>query len=263
MSSKTKPEKRSPLKRKPLRNAGDSVQEELDNLFYGDFLAYALAAVFTIVMAGWEWWRFYAPTPPQPIPLTILAAAAVAIAWFRWRRLLREAAPLKLGRDGEKTVAQYLEQHRQTDWSLINDIPGDHFNVDHVLVAPGGVFVLETKTRSKPAVGDGRDAKIVYDGEALSVGGHSPDPGPIIQARAERDWIRDILSDTTGRRVAVRGIVVFPGWFVERSKTVSRPDIWVCNEKTLVKWVANEPDSLSAEDVALYVDRLRRRITGE
>jgi hypothetical protein len=215
MSGRTKREKRSPLKRKPLRNPGDSVQEELDDLLVGDFLAVVFAALFAVILAGWEWWRFYTSTPPQPVPLTFVAVATVAFAGYRFAHLRKRTASLKLGRDGEKAVAQYLEAHRGPDWRLFNDIPADHFNIDHVVIAPQGIFVLETKTFSKPMKESGQDAKVVYDGAKIRVDGHSPDRDPVAQARAVRDWIRDVLAETTGRHVTPRGVVVMPGWWID------------------------------------------------
>lgn len=260
MAKPSKQGKRSPLQQKPLRNAGDSVQYELEELLLNDILAVGLAAVLAGVFAAYEWARYFLATPPQPWPVTILAVGVALFAVYRFRQAGRRVAALKLGRDGEKVVAQYLEASRPPDWRLFNDIPGDGFNVDHVLIAPQGVFAIETKTISKPI---GRQASVVYDGVTVSVDGHRPDRDPIPQARAERDWVRNALLETTGRHVPVRAVVVFPGWYVEQTKKGAHPEVWVCNEKALVKWVERGAATLSPEDIALYADRLRRRVTDE
>ena len=260
MSSKAKPDKRSPLKRKPLRNAGDSVQRELDELLDAEFVWIAVLPVWMLVFAGYEWARSIWKIPAQPVLMSVLALAAIGYAVYRFARLRRRTAALKLGRDGEKVVAQFLEAHRKPEWRLFNDIPAGHFNVDHVLIVPQGVFVLETKTFSKP---EGRDAKVVYDGAKVLVDGHSPDRDPVEQARAIRDWVRDTLAETTGRRIAPRGVVVMPGWWIDQPKSGPRPEIWVLNEKALLAFIEHEPVVLKVEDIALFADALAYRITRE
>jgi len=261
MHAKGKPQKRSPLKLKPLRNAGESVQSELNDLIDRELIYVVIAPIFLATFAAYEWYRAATSAPPQPWPLTVAAASATVFAVYRFLTLQSRAAALRLGRDGEKAVAQYLEAHRQPEWRIFNDIPADGFNVDHVIVAPQGVFVLETKTRSKPASGE---AKVVYDGKGVLVDGHSPDRDPIAQARAIRDHVRDLLSETTGRRVAPRGVVVFPEWWVDQPpRSGPRPDIWVLNEKALPAFIEHEPIVLKPEDIALLADALRYRITRE
>jgi hypothetical protein len=47
---------------------------------------------------------------------------------------------------GEKTVAKYLNQLPE-DYFIFNDVkfPGSYGNLDHVVVGPNGIFVIETK----------------------------------------------------------------------------------------------------------------------
>ena len=52
-----------------------------------------------------------------------------------------------------------------------------HFNIDHVLVGPGGVFAIETKFRS------GRGEITFRNGEGLFVGGRIEEKDCLKQAR--------------------------------------------------------------------------------
>jgi hypothetical protein len=54
----------------------------------------------------------------------------------RWRR----------GADGEKDTAKALRGLVRGGWVLITDIDVGRGNIDHVLIGPPGVFVLETKS---------------------------------------------------------------------------------------------------------------------
>lgn len=260
MNAKTRHETRSPLKRKPLRNAGQSVQEQLDDALDGEIGWIVLAPMLLTIYAVTEWSRFLAPQPPHPWIVTVLALTAIGFAYLRFRKVRTRAAALRLGRDGEKSVAQLLEVTRQPQWRIFNDIPGGSFNVDHLVIAPQGVFVLETKTVSKP-VGN-PDAKVKYDGNAVTVNGFTPDRDPVRQVAANRDWIRDTLKETTGRTVQARGVVLYPGWWVDQTSG-GHPEVWVLNPKALPQFIAGQKTILSSEDIALLSDAIAYRITRE
>jgi len=54
------------------------------------------------------------------------------------------------GIKGEKIVAEYLKKQLTRDYIIFNDVkfPGSRGNLDHVVVGPNGVFVIETKNLS-------------------------------------------------------------------------------------------------------------------
>jgi Nuclease-related domain len=250
--------KRSPLKQAPLRVPGESLGQKRNDLLDEDLLPWVIAALVAVAFAGFEWWTFLTKAPPQPGAATFVAACAVAFGAYRFFRVRGQLRDLKLGMQGEQVVGQYLDAHRGEGWHVFHDVPGPGFNVDHVIVSPRGVFAVETKTFSKPARGG---ATVRYDGDKVLVNGLLPDRDPIIQARAVRDWIRGLLLDTTAIKYPVRGVVVFPGWFVDSPKTGTRPDVWVLNEKALVKFIENEPVVIKSEDVALAAARMVNYIT--
>jgi len=250
--------KRSPLKQHPLRTPGESLSEERERLLYDELAPTLTLAVVMVAFAAVQWWAFLVKAPPQPIPATLLAAGAVGYCAYRFRKAVPRLRNLNLGLDGEKSVGQFLEAHRAADWHLFHDVRGPGFNVDHILVTPKGVFAVETKTRRKPARGQ---AVVKYDGDKVLVNGLEPDRDPVVQARAARNWTRDLLFETTGIQYPVRGVVVFPGWFVEPPKGGKRPDIWVLNEKAFVKFVENEAVVVKSEDVALASARLVNYMT--
>jgi hypothetical protein len=53
----------------------------------------------------------------------------------RWRQ----------GAEGERRTARSLRGLSKADWQVIHDVDVGRGNIDHVLVGPAGVFVLETK----------------------------------------------------------------------------------------------------------------------
>lgn len=249
-------ESRSPLRNRPLRNPGQSVEEHrfdlvLDRLIQPVLVAALLSgfAVMEVVRAVWS-------SPPQPWLAVSMAAVAIAWAGYRVATTLPRIRALKLAVEGEKAVGQYLERLRSEGYEVFHDVQGGSFNLDHVIVGPPGVFAMETKTWSKPSKGD---ARIRFDGQVLTAAGREPDRDPLIQARAQASWLAELVKESTGRTVAVRPVILFPGWFVEPMEGGSR-DVWVLNPKALPEFLRHEPERLGREDVKLVAFHLSRFI---
>ena len=254
MSESTK----SPIKDKPLRMPGQSLEEARRKLFEDKLEAPLLMAGFFMALSAMEWWRYYSQKPPSPIVFTVSAVVLVGFAAWRVWKTRPQARALKLGIEGEKAVGQFLERLRENGYQVFHDLIGTGFNVDHALIGPAGVFTVETKTWSKPARGD---AKIRFDGEQLTTAGRAPERNPVIQARAQSAWLKGLLSESTGRTFEVFPVVVFPGWFIEQSSECLR-NIWVLEPKALAKFLANAPQRLEPEEVKLASFHLSRFIRG-
>lgn len=171
-----------------------------------------MGAAMLVILAGIEWLRWYTQNSPSPWQYTFIAVAAVVISVFKILGFLEEAKRVKLGGDGEKAVGQYLEQLRESGGKVFHDVVGPEFNIDHVVVHKSAIYVIETKTYSKPEKGP---PKIVFDGEKVFIRGKSPDRNPVVQARALSTWLAEVLTESTGRAYLPRPVVVFPGWFIE------------------------------------------------
>lgn len=248
------PPTRSPLKDKPLRNPGQSVREQRFDLAYEKILGPILAALMVVVWAGMEWLRYFLPSPPNPWLATLLALAAVAFVVWQFRKYWPKVKMLRLAEEGEKAVGQSLECLRAQGYAVFHDLVDEGFNVDHVLIGPAGVLTIETKTWSKPASGS---PKIVFDGETLRAAGREPDRNPVVQARAQANWLKALLEQSTGKSFAVRPVVLFPGWFIEDSRK-GRKDLWVLEPKGLPGFLAQEGQVLAPEDVKLAAFHLSR-----
>lgn len=105
---------------------------------------------------------------------------------------LSGAANHELGALGEQWTAQALRELRPSGWRLINDIHFENWNIDHLLVGPGGIVVVETKTTSKSWTGREQQPWIVKGAE--QAGRYS---------RSMRNYLRRYAGDAP-----VAGVVV-------------------------------------------------------
>jgi hypothetical protein len=250
-------ETRSPIKNLPIRQPGQSSRENRDNLFENQFLFPIMFAGTMVVMAMMEWSAALMRRPPMPWVWTVGAVASIALVYWRYRHLYGKFRSLNLGIIGEEAVGQFLEEHlRLVGCQVLHDIPANGFNVDHVVIGPTGVFAIETKTHSKPAKGV---SSIKYDGTSVSVNGFKPDRDPVVQAKGQARWLVDLLERSTGRKVFVQPVVLYPGWFVEPGP--GNAEVWILNEKALPTFVKNARNpALSNEDVHLLAFHLAQYV---
>ncbi|WP_232199156.1 nuclease-related domain-containing protein [Thioalkalivibrio sp. ALgr1] len=249
--------KRSPLKAKPLRNPGESLEREIDRLINDRAMAYVAVAMVMVSIALLEWirwWTGFKFALGTWTVVTTLVVVGVAILVWRTRVRVRR---LRQGLDGEKAVGQYLERLRDRGAHVLHDLPGDGFNVDHVVIHPSGVYAVETKTYSKPVKGD---AQIVFDGEKVRVAGYEPERDPVRQARACAAWVREQVAETTGKTVTVRPVVVFPGWFIQPTAESRGSDVWVLNPKALPAFIDHSDRVMPDTDVHLLASSLSRHV---
>lgn len=246
--------KKSPLTSKPRRNPGQSIDEEIEALIYDKAVPWVVSGVVIILMAVGEWWRWYRQAPYTPWIYTILAViAAVAVAW-KVVHLRRKVARLRLGRDGERAVGQFLDEYFGGTYKVFHDVVGDGFNIDHVLIGPSGIFTIETKTWSKPV---GRSPRISLQGESVVMDGRALKRNPVAQIKAQAIWLRNLLKESTGKDFAVFPVLLFPGWYVE---PIGRPDFWMLEPKALKSFIENRSFHLDESDRHLAAYHLSRYI---
>jgi hypothetical protein len=247
---------RSPVPKRSLPQAGESLTYQYHDTF-DNFLKWEITAAIICFVAATEWIMRWLNLAISPWVWTLVALAFGAFATYRWWRIKDQLSNYRLGVRGERIVGQMLEDCRKSEsgFAVFHDIPGNGFNVDHVLIGPRGIFAIETKTFSKPF----GNAQVDYDGKQIFVGGFVPDRDPIAQAEMGARFIRERLMNMTGREVNVRPVVLFPGWYVNRSSQSCR--VWVLNPKELGGFLKQEPSVLSKEDIALFKDRLELHLS--
>ncbi|MEA3469689.1 MAG: nuclease-related domain-containing protein, partial [Thermodesulfobacteriota bacterium] len=219
--------------------------------------SYVMVSIMFIVMAGREWWVYYKDLPPSPKLLTFVAVVTVLYSAVKIRKVLKEVKLLRQGREGERAVGQYLESFREKGCKIFHDIVGENFNLDHVIVSDKGVFLIETKTYSKP---EGKKPTILYDGDSLVIDGFNDRDKILNQARAASNWLKNLVHSTTGNTYTVKPVVVFPGWFIEPNQKANKSDVWVLNPKALPKYMDNQQSIIPSDEVNLIAYHLSRYV---
>ena len=206
-----------------LRGPGESLRKEiarLDEAFLfellGGIFAVLLAPVSAAMLARWL------GTGSTGMLFGSITAFVVVTIWSAWRviRLWWKRQAYHLGWFGERLVAQKLAPLKASGWRVFHDVPfvnnGKPFNIDHVVVGTGGLFVIETKTRR---MGGGRngetDHEVCFDGQALHWPRYKNDESGLLQAERNAATLGAWIEQEIGMRVPAMPILVIPAWSVK------------------------------------------------
>ena len=245
---------KSPLKAPPLRNPGQSLDSEIRDVILDEVLGKGLYILFAFNFMVMEWYRSYADAPPSPIAFTILFIIVCIYATPKMIKGVFKLKRLKLGRDGEKAVGQYLDLLRSEGFEILHDVVGGNFNIDHIIISEHGIYTIETKTYSKPNKGE---AKITFKNGHLFKNNIDIGDDIIIQIKAQAHWLKDQIKDMLGRGYDIKPIATFPGWFVEVDNR-SLNSLWIVNPKVIGQFIKSQPETLTKEEKKAITYNLSR-----
>jgi hypothetical protein len=148
-----------------------------------------------------------------------------------WKRFLggsfkRDYENWKRGAEGEEVVGGILEDLREQGWCVIHDVSFGRGNIDHIVVGPGGVFTIETKSRA---------GRLSLD---------RLDPKMLSQAYAEKRKLEEL----TG--LEVQGLLVFSRAYIVDSVPAWRSGVRIIPARMLPGFFSRQRPVMSAEKAA-------------
>src|SRR5690348_8371532 len=146
--------RRSPLKGRLHHAAGEQlearVQTHSDGMTEGWMLMFMSGPLCVLA-----WALQFVPWRQARFGMREGVFLLVFLVLFAWglRDFIRHAGRRRRAREGlaaERMSAQELNRLMALGCQVFHDVPGEPFNIDHVVVSPRAVFVVETKSRKKP-----------------------------------------------------------------------------------------------------------------
>jgi hypothetical protein len=159
----------------------------------------------------------------------VFAVLSGAVIGYFGRKAIRTATELRnvrLGWHGERACGEELNRLMLQGCQVFHDVPNAPYgNIDHVIVAPTGVYGVETKTRRMRKMPDQREDHVVTsDGKSLRFP-FGTETRSIEQAEQQASRLQTFLSSAVGEAVTVTPILAVPGWFVRRTSLRGIPVI--------------------------------------
>jgi len=246
---------RGRIREKLLRSPGDSLRRSLEQL--NEYLIYSVA-VFLLVPMLFAW---QAPILSNLWAVGFLAGLLVlcALPGFCVIRLHRAYA---LSLRGQRAVGEEVNQLMLDNCRVFHDFPSTQDrNISHIVVAPSGVYAIETKTyRKRRARGQLRENEAISDGRSVQFP-YAVRSAPIREARRNAATLAQELSGALAEPIDVKAVLALPGWQIARHSTT---DVLVLNPKEI--WyaiVTTAPPKLSParmERIAYYLQQKCRDV---
>jgi len=200
----------------------------------------------------------------QPLSLLLaliifLASIFLAVWWLR--KTLQRTADDYLGLFGERYVAEWLDPLKTRGWFIFHDIQctgkKGKFNLDHVAVGPGGIWLVETKVKRKGGARPGfKEHEVIFDGSKV-IWPWGENTKDLKQAADNACWLSEWLETMTGKAFAVAPVLTFPGYFVIERKLCT---VRVVNPKVLAQvFTSLGQNVLNPDDIDLVRRQLEAR----
>jgi hypothetical protein len=160
---------------------------------------------------------------------------------------LRDVAPpyVENWRQGAEGEARTHRALAASDWAVLDDIDTGRGNYDHIVVGPGGVFLLETKNLTGIAE--------IRDGTPWLRRRHDPDADYALKKLrphllADAAELSSEIQRRTGQRAWVDAVVVFWSEFPQGVVEVNR--LTYVHGSQLREWLAARPTRLAPAALA-------------
>jgi hypothetical protein len=207
-------------------------------------LPWRMAATLGIGVGGGLLGNLLAPR----LSLVVGGLAAMVAGWALRFRPSPDVVAWRQGAAGERRTARLLDSLERHGWAVLHDlaIPRSRANLDHLVIGPGGVFVIDSKQYR---------GRLQLDPTGRLWHGRYP-LAPTLQAVSfEADQAAQVLPDPG---VAVVPIVVVHGAQVPWGKVVT-DGVPVLPARRLPSLLRRLPAVLGPERVAWLADQARVR----
>lgn len=147
---------------------------------------------------------------------------ALLMFGYGLRDYIRHFIARERAKDGllaERVTGMQLNRLIAQDCIVMHDLPCDGFNIDHVVIAPRGVYAVETKSFRKPKGVDGAQ-HVSFDGTSLRFPDFLEKDAPA-QALRQAAWLGRELTSALQWPVDVTAALALPGWYVDQP-----PEVW-------------------------------------
>jgi len=253
--------RRNPLTTKLLRAPGESLRQQIEDStldIYGLLLFTGIIPFFIVSLHLFE---SYVAGMPETVGraafnLTVMAAA-MGFGIYRLLGHWRSREYLRLGLDAERATGQELTKLLKLGFHVYHDVPADGFNLDHVAVGPLGVYVIESKGRSKSREKmGGEGVTVYYNGTSLQFPSWQ-ETAPIELVEGAATWLSRKLRRDTGENIRVQPVLSIVGWNVELVNKKGGPLIYNGGnpDRLFPKWKRQDLSDTTIKQICKMIEQ--------
>ena len=233
------------------RVQGESLQEKIRDLEFKISEQFLLPVYFGVVAIlawlasiGWMVFNYI-----SAIVLTFIFIVLSVRCFVKVKELRKSLKSYRKGLEGERFVGETLNRLNSESTFVFHDIPGNHFNVDHIIVSTRGIFAIETKHFNREK---GKD--FFYDGSmiyrVMKNGKKFPCPELLPQIDGEARFIQQEIERRAEIKLPVIKVGILIGAYITCSENFK--DYWLLNDVAFVK-IFNQQREMFDDSVAKLV----------
>lgn len=218
-------ERRAPLQDRqighvPGQQLSKRAEDHQENVLLSLMIMYYAAP---LMMLAWALHRI----PPERLKFDgsswIFLVGATGMFGFGAHSFARHWKKRQAAEDGlvaERVTGMQLNRLLEHGCLVLHDLPGDGFNIDHVVISPRGVYAVETKSFRKPKSKVDDPYTVRYDSRALNF----PDfieTSAVEQAERYAQWLSRYLREAQIETSVIPALAL-PGWMIEQTEDTWR-----------------------------------------
>jgi hypothetical protein len=184
-----------------------------------------LAIILALVIQNW---RTIGLSGGAVFALVILIRILPDLANKTLKQRTKAERRAERGARAEEVVGNLLTDLDE-NFFVLNDISSPYGNIDHIVIARHGVFLLETKAH-------GGRVEILSDG--LLINNKTPEKDFIAQALRNTYWLREQIERITGQKIWITPVIVFTNAFVETGRPIK--GVTITNKKFLTSILSRQ-----------------------
>lgn len=209
---------RTPVKDRLLRPPGESARRKIDET--DDKIMDTLICFLGFPAAALVCYLSSNGTAPRHIPnfwtiiLALLAGGFVLLV-ERLIFLVQQRDHWRLCFSSERLVGEELNKLLAEGCQVFHDFPlAANENLNHIVVAPSGVYAIESFAKRKRASSASQKAhEVLYDGESLQFP-EGCDGDAITRAAKQAEQLGKFLAESLKIAIEPKAILTLPGWYV-------------------------------------------------
>ena len=213
-------------------------------------------ALAIFLWGGLSAWRTHTPGGLVAAAFVLVLAIGYEV---RLREIAVESRNIEGGRRGEQKMADLLAERLADDHLILNDlelrVAHERSQIDHLVIAPSGIYVIESKFWAGTLAGDVRDAQWTQrktNGSTRSV------KSPVLQCERQRRMFITLLSSKVSED-RIHALAVFTHPATELRITNGKDRVFRINEA--IRYINDrcfDPPVLTPAEALELAERINR-----